>query len=81
MTDAPNNDTDLRDKQYKIAQIFTAIGFGGVALVLFVLWREPVAKWLALGIAGFGVLQIMLFQLLRSGVSVTGQGRVKRDEP
>ena len=80
MSNAPNDETDARDKHYKVAQIFTAIGFGGVALVLVLLWREPVAKWMALGIAGFGILQIMLFQLLRNGVSVTGQGRVNPDE-
>lgn len=55
------------DKQYRIAQIVTAIGFGGTALMLIIFWKNPVALWLALGIVVFGALQILMFQVMRNG--------------
>lgn len=54
------------DKQYRMAQIVTAIGFGAVTLMLIIFWKNPVAIWLALGIAVFGALQILMFQVMRN---------------
>lgn len=55
------------DRQYRMAQIVTAIGFGVIALALIIFWKNPVALWLALGLAGFAALQILLFQVMRNG--------------
>jgi len=44
----------------------TAIGFGVFALLLFLLWKNPVSLWISLGIAGFGLAQIGFLQMLIS---------------
>jgi len=56
----------LAQKQYRVAQKATAIGFGVFALLLFLLWKNPVSLWISLGIAAFGLAQIGFLQMLIS---------------